>query len=105
MQSLEITEISFSLFKKHNAVFRFDSEYFAPRVADLLKQLNQDGLSIQDVAPPRHQRFIPKQSGEFKYIEISGLSADGTAEAETIPQDEAPSRATWHVKSNDVISS
>jgi len=105
LQSLEITDISFSLFKKHNAVFRFDSEYFAPRVADLLKQLNQDGLSIQDVAPPRHQRFIPKQSGEFKYIEISGLSADGTAEAETIPQDEAPSRATWHVKSNDVISS
>jgi hypothetical protein len=42
------------------AAARFDAEYFAPRVAQLLAKLSADGLTIQDVAPARHDAFDPK---------------------------------------------
>ena len=34
----------------HSAA-RFDAEYFAPRVEQLLSKLSADGLTIHDVAP------------------------------------------------------
>lgn len=42
------------------AAGRIDSEYFAPRVAQLLAKLAADGLTIGDVAPARHEAFDPK---------------------------------------------
>lgn len=87
------------------AAERLDSEYFAPRVSELLERLGKDRRSIGDASPPRHERFNAGKSGEFDYIEIGGLSADGTAEAVRLPQIEAPSRATWHVHAGDVITS
>lgn len=42
------------------AAGRFDSEYFAPRVAHLLAKLRADGLTIGNVAPARHEAFDPK---------------------------------------------
>lgn len=84
---------------------RLDAEYFAPRVSDLLQRLRRDGSTIGGVAPPRHERFVPGSEGKFQYIEIGGVGADGTARAETVMQDEAPSRATWRVRSGDVITS
>ncbi len=87
------------------AAGRMDAEYFAPRVAELLNRLNKDGLTLGGVAPARHERFVPGTSGSFEYIEIGGVRADSTAVSESVPSAEAPSRATWHVRKGDVITS
>lgn len=87
------------------AAGRLDSEFFTPRVRDMLTRLGRDGLKIRDVAPARKERFMPSDSGDFNYIEIGGLGADGTAQAECLQQQEAPSRATQFVRAGDVITS
>ena len=89
------------------AAGRFDSEYFAPRVAQLLAKLAADGLTIHDVAPARHEVFDPAKhaSDTFQYIEIGGMRGDGTATSETTPTAEAPSRASQRVRGNDIITS
>lgn len=87
------------------AAGRMDSPFFAPRVAELLEQLSADSMTIQDVAPPRHDRFMPRSSGNFDYIEISDVLTDGTARSESVEMSDAPSRATWYVRTGDVITS
>lgn len=87
------------------AAGRLDAEYFSPRVSGLMQLLARDGLTVADVAPARHQRFTPGESGHFHYIEIGGLGSDGTASSELVLQREAPSRATQYVNSGDVITS
>lgn len=89
------------------AAARFDAEYFAPRVAQLLAKLSVDGLTIHDVAPARHDAFDASkhQADSFHYIEISGLRSDGTATSEPTPTDEAPSRASQKVHKGDIITS
>lgn len=84
---------------------RFDSQYFAPRVAQLLARLGKDGLTVRDVAPPRSEKFAPASEGTFRYIEISDLQSNGTTACETINMQDAPSRATWTVRSGDVLTS
>jgi hypothetical protein len=89
------------------AAARFDAEYFAPRVAQLLAKLSADGLTIHDVAPARHDAFDASKhkADRFCYIEISGLRSDGTATSEPTPTDEAPSRASQKVHKGDIITS
>jgi hypothetical protein len=87
------------------AAGRLDAQFFAPRVEQLLARLGRDGLRLSDVAPARHERFEPTGSGDFDYIEIGSLGADGTAATERVAMAEAPSRATQHVRSGDVITS
>jgi len=84
---------------------RLDAEYFAPRVRELLAKLGASGRSLHDVAPPRHEKFIPAREGEFCYIEISDLHSDGTVGATRLAQHDAPSRATQFVRAGDVITS
>ncbi len=87
------------------AAGRLDAEFFTPRVRDMLARLGCDGLTIQDVAPVRKERFNPAASGDFQYIEIGGVGNDGAAQAESVPQRDAPSRATQIVRAGDVITS
>jgi hypothetical protein len=87
------------------AAGRLDSAYFSPRVAELLRLLGANEITIHDVAPPRHEQFIPGGAGEFDYLEISGVRSDGTATSERLLRSDAPSRATWHVRAGDVITS
>lgn len=87
------------------AAGRLDAEFFAPRVEQLLARLGRDGLRLADVASVRHERFEPTGSGDFDYIEIGSIGADGTAASESVPMAEAPSRATQHVRAGDVITS
>jgi type I restriction enzyme S subunit len=87
------------------AAGRLDAQFFTPRVEQLLARLARDGLRLSDVAPARHERFEPTGSGNFDYIEIGSLGADSTAAAERVAMAEAPSRATQHVRSGDVITS
>ncbi len=87
------------------AARRLDAEFFNPGIDQLLKRLSCDGQKIRDVAPARKERFTRNETGEFYYIEIGALNSDGTAESQCILQREAPSRATQHVRTNDVITS
>lgn len=87
------------------AAGRLDAQFFAPRVEQLLARLGRDGLRLSDLAPARHERFEPTGSGDFDYIEIGSLGADGTAASESVSMAEAPSRATQHVRAGDVITS
>ena len=87
------------------AAGRLDAEYFSPNITSMLATLGRDGLSIRDVAPARKERFIPASNGDFHYIEIGGLGNDGCAQAELLPQREAPSRATQIVRVGDIITS
>ncbi|MDP2828051.1 MAG: hypothetical protein Q8O37_05540 [Sulfuricellaceae bacterium] len=87
------------------AAGRLDAEYFTPHVSELMRLLGRNGLCIGDVAPPRRERFAPADTGDFSYIEIGGVRTDGTAEAESVMQCAAPSRATQIVAAGDVITS
>lgn len=87
------------------AAGRLDAEYFAPRVRELLARLGASGRTVRDVAPPRHEKFVPAREGEFDYIEISDVHSDGTASRTRLPQCDAPSRATQFVRARDVITS
>ncbi|BBL59635.1 hypothetical protein [Methylomonas koyamae] len=84
---------------------RLDAEFFNPGIDQLLKRLSCDSLKIRDVAPARKERFTPNETDEFHYIEIGTFNNDGKAQAQCLPQREAPSRATQYVRSHDVITS
>jgi len=84
---------------------RIDSEFFAPRVDDLLRHLRPGDQTVGSVAPARCENFIPGGPGEFDYLEIGSVRTDGTITSQRVPKAEAPSRATWLVKSGDVVTS
>lgn len=87
------------------AARRVDPPYFSPRVSQLLQLLSSDNTRIGDVAPARHEEFIAGSIGEFDYIEISDIQADGTAASNRLSQADAPSRATWYVRPDDMLAS
>jgi len=87
------------------AARRLDSQYFAPRVVELLSHLGSDGQCVRDVAPARRERFTPSDSGTFRYMEISDVRSDGSVTASVVPTRGAPSRATWYVRQGDVVTS
>lgn len=84
---------------------RLDAQFFSPRVVSLLKQLSAKGVTIGDVAPARHDRFSPGKVGSFNYIEIGDLDGQGTAGSTALEMCDAPSRATWRVRSKDIVTS
>jgi hypothetical protein len=86
------------------AAHRLDSQYFAPRVAELIARLGTRG-TLREVAIPRTERFMPANKGTFRYIEISDVNTDGTVSTNTLPMSDAPSRATWYVHGGDIVTS
>ena len=88
------------------AAGRLDAEYFRPRVLALMDLLGRDGLTVDDVAPARHEIFKPREAGAtFDYIEIGDMRNDGTVGATELSTTDAPSRATQHVRAGDVLTS
>lgn len=87
------------------AAGRLDARFFAPRIQVLLDILGRDGRSLGDLATPRRQKFRPHNCVNFNYIEIGDIDGAGAAASTQLPCDEAPSRATWHVRSGDIITS
>lgn len=87
------------------AAGRLDAEYFNPRVQSLYGLLNAKGLTIEDVAPLRRAYFVPTRNPTFQYIEIGDVTGSGEADSSTVASHEAADRATWYVKSGDVITS
>lgn len=84
---------------------RLDARFFAPRIQALLNILSKDGRSVSDVARPRREKFRPEQHEVFEYIEISDLDGEGSVGSSRLLAVEAPSRATWHVRPDDIITS
>ena len=84
---------------------RLDARFFAPRIPALLDILNRDGCTVGDLATPRRQKFDSGGCERFHYIEIGDIDGVGSAGSTQLACVDAPSRATWHVKPNDVITS
>lgn len=84
---------------------RFDARFFAPRIQALLDLLAVDGRTIADVADPRREKFRPHSCAAFDYIEISDIDGAGAATSTRLASEDAPSRATWHVRAGDIITS
>lgn len=87
------------------AAGRLDARFYAPRIQALLDILSKDGRTVSDVASPRREKFRPDRHETFEYIEISDIDGDGLAESTRLLASEAPSRATWHVRPDDIITS
>lgn len=84
---------------------RIDARFFAPRIQALLDLLSVDGRSVSDVSAPRREKFRPDASATFDYIEISNIDGAGAATGTRLASEDAPSRATWHVRAGDIITS
>lgn len=87
------------------ALGRFDARFFAPRIQALLDLLAVDGRTVADVADPRREKFRPDACAAFDYIEISDIDGAGAATSTRLASEDAPSRATWHVRAGDIITS
>lgn len=87
------------------AAGRLDARFFAPRIQALLDILGRDGRSLGDLAAQRRQKFRPQDCATFNYIEIGDIDGAGAATSTRLACADAPSRATWHVRPNDIISS
>ena len=84
---------------------RIDARFFTPRVQALLDLLSVDGRTVRDVADHRREKFRSDNCAHFNYIEIGGLDGAGAATSTHLACSEAPSRATWHVRPDDIITS
>ncbi len=87
------------------AAGRLDARFFAPRIQALLDILSSDGRMISSVAKPRREKFRQEQHVMFDYIEISDMDGTGVTGSTRLLAAEAPSRATWHVRPGDIITS
>ncbi len=87
------------------AAGRLDARFFAPRIQALLDMLSAGGRTVSDVAKPRREKFRPDQHLMFDYIEISDMDGAGATGSTRLVAAEAPSRATWHVRPGDIITS
>lgn len=87
------------------AAGRLDARFFAPRIQALLDILGRDGRSLGDLAAQRRQKFRRQDCATFNYIEIGDIDGAGAATSRPLACAEAPSRATWHVRPNDIITS
>ena len=83
---------------------RLDAEYFSPRMQNVLETLSAGGKTVGDVAPLVKRRFKPVPGKPFDYIEIADIGTAGTATSNTVPGEDAPSRATWIVKPGDIVT-
>ncbi|WP_223265373.1 N-6 DNA methylase [Nostoc sp. 'Peltigera membranacea cyanobiont' 210A] len=84
---------------------RLDAEYYQPKQQKVMAIMGQSGLCIGDIVSLAKRKFQPEKQGTFNYIEIGNLSGEGFANSEVVAMEEAPSRAQWFVKTNDVITS
>jgi type I restriction enzyme, S subunit len=84
---------------------RLDAQYHAPRIQQLIDLLSKSGLTIGAVAQARQERFDNCGCVSFNYIEISDVEGSGTVTSSSLQCAEAPSRATWHVRSGDIVTS
>ena len=86
---------------------RLDAEHYEPSARKLMRALNTGGESrIANLVSPRVERFRRQQYSEIVYLDISSVdNKSGLAFPETMPANDAPSRASYLVESGDVLVS
>ena len=84
---------------------RLDAQFFAPRIQQLIDHLATDGTTVATVATSQREKYKPSKHGDFNYIEIGDLDGTGTTSSSSVSAEDAPSRATWFVHPNDIITS
>ena len=86
---------------------RLDAEYYQPEYLNLVENLNNLGaVPIRDIAINPKRKFKPQKGKVFQYIEISEVDLSiGEYNKREIFGEDAPDRAQWVVKQNDVIIS
>ncbi len=92
---------------KLEGAHRIDAEYYQPEYLEIIKKLNSlNSIAIKEVVKNPKRKFKPKQNETFRYIEISevDLNTGEYTESEILGEN-APDRAQWIVKQNDVIIS
>lgn len=57
------------------------------------------------MADPLREKFRLSACAGFDYIEISDIDGAGAATSTRLASEDAPSRATWHVWAEDIITS
>lgn len=94
-----------AMFDEVETVTRFDSDYFQPKYQYAMQIMGKSGKKIKNVAQLSKERFSPQSGETFEYIEISDVTNEGRVESSTVMGEDAPSRAQFVVKTNDVITS
>jgi len=86
---------------------RLDAEYYQPVYLSLLNKLKLSGaVPVKRVAFPAKRKFHPKDRDFFDYIEIAEVDlSTGEFNTSKIIGEEAPDRAQWIVKKDDVLVS
>ena len=86
---------------------RLDAEYYQPEYLKLAESLNNlSAVPIRDVVITPKRKFKPQKTEFFQYIEISKVDLlTGEYNKREILGEDAPDRAQWVVKQNDVIIS
>ncbi|MGB3695758.1 MAG: restriction endonuclease subunit S, partial [Spirulinaceae cyanobacterium] len=82
-----------------------DAEYYQPKQQKVMGIMRQSGFCIGDIVSLEKRKFKPDKQGTFNYIEIGSLSGEGFANSEIVSMQEAPSRAQWIVRTNEIITS
>ena len=86
---------------------RVDAEYYQPEYFYLLDKLRRSGaVPVRKISLPAKRKFHPKENEVFDYIEIAEVDlSTGEANTSRIVGKEAPDRAQWIVKKDDVLVS
>lgn len=98
---------SIILKSKLEGAHRLDAEYYQPEHLQIIKNLNAlRAVPISEVVVSPKRKFKPKGHGLFRYIEISEVDlSTGEYNVSEILGEDAPDRAQWVTKRNDVIVS
>ncbi len=86
---------------------RLDAEYYDPTARALLRRLDTvSETRLANLVETRVDRFKKGQHREITYLDISSVdSKTGLTFPNTLPADEAPSRASYVVRPGDVLVS
>jgi len=86
---------------------RLDAEYYQPEYSYLLAKLYRTGaLPVKMVVVPVRRKFRPIEGEYFDYIEIAEVDlSTGEFNTSKIIGEEAPDRAQWVVKRDDILIS
>lgn len=101
--------ITYSIIQKSQleGAKRIDAEYYQPEYFEYIKTLNNLGAQpIKEIAINVKINFIPNNEKIFQYIEISEVDlSTGEYGKREIMGKEAPDRAQWILKKDDIIVS
>ncbi len=86
---------------------RLDAEYYQSVYFEIFDKLEKaDAIPLKSLVIPIKRKFIPIEGQYFKYIEIGKVDLNtGEYEISEILGENAPSRAQYRVKKNDILIS